>query len=237
MPTFYDYARYNSGTHFLDSGGAYGRHHEQPAIKRIDPYVTWDNPDDCAYIETANFLDRHLEIDDDMMKMFDAFAENHPDEPWFELSTMFLEKMGFTQHVRDNTYNNENTLTQEYVWEVWTDDPNESDWIYPSGKHVTVIFIHTGCDVRGGYSPPIFCTGRGEYPIPVDLCAQYYIECRTQEFESYNQDLSCGYSSWPHGQLEDIVDRWLPYVGDGSSFGAIIDGCACIVHAEPPCEE
>ena len=171
------------------------------------------------------------------MAMFGAFAKLHKDESWFELAEMFMESTGFTRHARDNVYNGENTLTQMYIFEVWTNDANESDWIYPSDKSITVIFIHTGCDVRGGYSPPLFCRGSSEYPVPFDLCSQYYIECRDQDFDNYNDRLSCGYTSWPYGELEDIVDRWLPYVHGQSHFGAIIDGCACIVHAIPPWEE
>jgi len=250
MSEFREYARYNSGSHILDSGGAYGRWHEKPVIPDDTPLVVWDKryPEYGPTIETALFLEQWFEPNDEFEHLFKAFCELHPDDDWFTVGQKFMEKIGYTSQARDNTYNGENDLNQMYVWEVWTKEENPDDWLYCSDAVVT-IHIHTGCDVRGGYSPPIFCdpAGSSEYCIPVDFCCGYHIEQEgfdynapklpgigyvAQPFERLSERCSPGYSSWPFGELEDAVGKWLP--SDDlpvDQMRAEIDGEVCIVTA------
>ena len=211
---FYAACRENTGSHFLDSGGAYGRHHENPPIDKNGPELVWSEYG--VTIDTAHFLDSHLEIDIDIQEKWEKWDNGRSDLSFFESGDKFMaEKMGYTCHARDNVCNGENDLSQVYVWEVWTDCETESDWIYPKGDCITVIYIHTGCDVRGGYGRPLFCrSGDHEYPIPVDLSAGFCIaESRLDDNE--NRDLSekwgIGYSSWPMGAMENDIERFFEF--------------------------
>lgn len=207
--------RYNSGKHFLDSGDAYGRHWQKPAIQRKDSAAVIDvwRDEITGTIETAHFLAEHLDVDADTQAQFDEWSEGQ-EGSWFELAEQFAtEVLGLVQRARDNVYNTENDLTQVYIWEVYTPEDDGRDWIYDDNA-LTVIFVHTGCDVRGGYSAPIFCRPRGEYSVPVDVCAQFYaVEARDEdgsEIEdprALDEKWRCGYASYPASQLREDIER------------------------------
>lgn len=179
VKNFKDACRENTGSHFLDSGGAYGRHHEAPPIPEEAPIASWSASDighGCGpTINTGVFLDTWSQggPDAELQERFERFAEDS-DASWFEDAQRFCEEeLGLTCAGRDNVYNGENDLSQVFVWEVWNDGES-GDWIYPDESTVTVIFVHTGCDVRGGYGHPLFVRPESvgcEYSIPVDVVA------------------------------------------------------------------
>jgi hypothetical protein len=217
--------RYNSGSHFLDSGSAYGRHHEKAPLTEAAPAVSIDvygnserGWDITATLETAHFLSERCSVDPDISAQFEEWAglDENSDKNWFEASEEFCrESLGLFQHARDNVYNGENDLSQVYIWEVWSADENESDWVYAKDA-LCVVFIHTGCDVRGGYSKPLFLRHSGDYAAPLDFVAQFGIsegrdaegnELDRDEFHSLDERWQCGYSSCPSSQLNKDVAR------------------------------
>ena len=236
--TFRKACRQNTGAHMLDSGGAYGRHHERPLIDesslevlvRVDP--KYEDPDLCLEValETGGFLDNLLEIDRDLHRQYEKWLEVEDSDNrmnWFETGQSFMEDiLGYCQEERGNVYNNENDLTQMYVWEVYNRDP-KLDWMYKEDDTVTVIYIHTGCDVRGGYGQPIFCRAKGEYAIPIDVVAEVDLIEGTdaegeplddEERERRCEEWQAGYSSAPLFQFFRDVDSVLsdaPIVEDG----------------------
>ena len=65
LKTLCEIARYDSGTHFLDSGGAHGRHHEQPPVDDAKPIATfdiWGGDVESGTIETALYLAKWGEL-------------------------------------------------------------------------------------------------------------------------------------------------------------------------------
>ena len=166
------FCRWNSGKSLLDSGGDSGRAWQQPPVPSDVDYVSLDvgGDGDINYpiMNTARFLDSHCELatrelangeSETIQDQFERFCDWHSwltggDQcSWFEMGERFLESLGYTQHARDNTYNVENDLSQNYVWELWTKNENEADWINADRDDtVFVTFIHTGADIRGGYS-------------------------------------------------------------------------------------
>jgi len=229
--TFEKYCRYNSGRAMCDSGDAYGRHWQRPPIPEDAPMIReWDKG--CsATIETSKFLDKCLRIDEEIHKQFDEWVESLGKDDrtsWFELAETFMsehvkdfvweddpEQRPRHRFARDNVYNGENDLSQVYVWEAWgPESAKDREWFYSKDEYVTVIFIHTGCDVRGGYSPPIFCRSKIDYQVPMDLCAEYCVaESRPEQDDNERLDehWQAGYSSFPYGQLEDDVERWFEF--------------------------
>jgi hypothetical protein len=211
--------RHNSGKNPFDSGDYYGRHYDKPPIEEKTPMVTIDiyrNDDINATIETAVFLAETCEVDEDIQKQFEEWAEmdENSDLSWFEAGEKFAtEVLGLTQKARDNTCNGESDLSQNYVWEVYSENDN-GDWIYDDDA-LMVVYAHTGCDLRSGYSYPIFLRHQGDYSIPVDIVAEWYIsEGRLNGEVLSNNDLcdlyeqyQCGYSSNPSYELSKDLER------------------------------
>ena len=227
--------RYNSGRHFLDSGDHYGRHHEKPPIAEDCNPVSvevWRN-DISATIETAHFLAEHYEVDHEIQARFEEW-QGEREGDWFSLAQEFCEEMGLTSQARDNIYNGENDLSQVYIWEVWTEEEKPSDWLFSENPLVT-IHVHTGCDVRGGYSRPLFCRPRGEYAVAVDHVASYRITESHFETEGIDERWQAGYSSWPAGQVRDDVERIFTHtVRDGSFIAKLKSGEIVRISAEMP---
>lgn len=154
----------NTGRHFLDSGGAYGRHWERNSqlpstIKYWDSTPTgwlnvWggNNPEVYGTISLYHFLVRVLDWDADVTKLnnaWDKFWRNdEEDKPWHvlmeEFHANYAEKYDFDDQKRLNsfyTYNHENSLNQDFVWIQLSDE-------------FCFIQIHGGCDARGGFTVP-----------------------------------------------------------------------------------
>lgn len=217
--------RYNSGSHFLDSGSAYGRHHEKPPIAQSAKAATLHvytsegrDPDITATLETAHYLAERCTVDEEITAKFEEWAglPENSKKSWFEAGPDFCrEVLGLYQHARDNTYNNEKDLSQNFVWEVWTANEDESDWVWAKDA-LCVIFVHTGCDVRGGYAKPLFLRHQGDYSTPIDFVAGFGIsegrdadgdELPDIARERLDQRWQVDYSSCPSAQVSKDVAR------------------------------
>jgi hypothetical protein len=225
--TFAKACRFKTGTHFLDSGGDSGRAWQKPAINETVKPVSiearnyeWKGEkrfEISATIQTAHLLSEALKVDFDLQTQFAEFADEEGNEnlSWFELGEKFAtERLGLLQRARDNVYNGENELSEIYVWEVYSQKEDFSDWLY-CDEPLTVIYVHTGADVRGGYGKPVFCRSRGEFPIPFDLCAEFWAESGTDEdgtelsreqLDAICEQWRSGYSSRPASQVEEDVE-------------------------------
>jgi hypothetical protein len=126
---------------------------------------------------------------------------------WFEATEKFFletSRVGYwTQEARDNTCNSENDFEQEFIYEIYMPEHMKGeDWIY-CDEAVVVIFAHTGCDVRGGYSSPMILQPkfRNEFCLPLEWVCSYYSEQLTEE---ENDRLSAGYTGYPFGEIENL---------------------------------
>jgi hypothetical protein len=174
--------RHNSGIHMLDSGGERGRHWQRLPATLETPQATMDlyqrNGHDLSITGTItleHWINEQFNVLDDLHDQFDKFLETNDDD-WFDAGTAFMESLGYHQHARDNVYNNDNDFSQVFVWEVWSKEPSEADWLYAKDV-VVVLYIHTGADVRGGYSPPLFVEARGfDYSMPIDWYVEVFVK-------------------------------------------------------------
>ena len=222
--------RENTGSHVLDSGGAYGRHHEKPALNLGSPDITLEvygrgteflpqrDPEVVATIETAKFLTEKFDILRELHSEFETWQDER-DGDWFELASDFMLEKGYQSAAKDNVYNRENDLSQVYVWEVFQSSENKNkDWIYDA-EAVVVIWVHTGCDVRSGYGSPLFCRSSGsDYAVPMDYVAGWLITEGTNsdgnplspdECLSLCERWQPGYSTNPAGQFTEEIERIL----------------------------
>ena len=210
--------RFNTGKSMLDSGDFYGRHYDKPPISDEQPLVkvhVYGN-EPSATIETALFLAETCEVDFAIQAQFEEWAalEENSELSWFEAGETFAtDVLGLTQLARDNTYNNENDLSQDYVWEVYSDS-DKGDWIYDD-EAIMVCYAHTGCDVRGGYAYPLFLRCQGDYSIPMDLTVEWRIsegklgdeELEDEDMRNIDEQWSIGYTSCPSYQFSKDIEE------------------------------
>lgn len=182
--------RFNSGSHFLDSGGAYGRIHES-APPPIDLNIKQE--DDWDSITLTGIL---VDCFDECEALTEFIAAGDGAWPGGEVTQVIMEGLGYTLVTSDNTYNGEQDLDQQFVWAVY-ESPNVEgdDWIYNDDScrddtedlpeeleaaflpaRVVLLAAHTGCDIRGGYSDVVAGNFAGDYTIPIGLCVEYDIE-------------------------------------------------------------
>lgn len=176
----YEMLTENTGSHFLDSGGAYGRNHERNAKKSIDDFrreeeVRYDwniycEDSDKEFVE----LERTVSVfhylsqltTDDICDKFNQLNTN-PDnwdadadvygaskEAWAYLTE--LAKPSEVEIVDTfNTYNGESDLSQIL----------QGSWIRIDNVPFLILQIHGGCDARGGYTNARMFEPHEEYYI------------------------------------------------------------------------
>ena len=147
----------NTGTHMLDSGGAYGRRWQQNKGRDFDAEPAATISVEEGYIDirrsTFHFLRECLEFDEAMTDRFLAFnRKRDPGDqiPWLPLMEEFVESIEATgiygegKPVTVDTYNHDSLVDQilQYVYF----ELDEQGYV--------LLQIHGGCDVRGGYTAP-----------------------------------------------------------------------------------
>lgn len=176
------FARHDSGRQLCDSGDYYGRHYDSPPPPADAPLVYADTryPDHGAAISTVAWFDTFITEHATLTAAWQTSPEHADvDTSWWDALETFMEREGYRQVVYNNTYNSDNDFDQQFVYQVWVPDGTVVyDWMYADDA-VAVFFIHTGCDVRSGYAPPIIAqscreTG-GDYVFPLDWSVRYHL--------------------------------------------------------------
>lgn len=167
----------NTGRHFLDSDGAYGRNWERNQTRDFDaePHAKLTvrggrYPEVDVTFNTYHWLCDRLEFAADWQEEFDAFAAQpeQQDEGWLAVMEAFMDRLkeqgrevagiyGDGDHLTINTYNDDCCLSQTLQFVYATVD----------GEEFVLLQIHGGCDVRGGYTAPkaFRCNGNSELAI------------------------------------------------------------------------
>ena len=143
-------AREDTGSHFLDSGSAYGYIYQKPISE--DGLIVRD---DMILISTPHFLAGMLEFDENtddfnfkLQEIWDGTKLNVFETSEETLNTIqrIANERGVEFNIvgRDNTYNSENDLDQDF----------EGRYFHYNNEMYIILSTHNGCDVRGGYSTP-----------------------------------------------------------------------------------
>ena len=175
----------NTGSHFLDSGGAYGRNWQRnqkiksfkdlPAVN----FKVWKDGQLELTVNIFHYLSAYLELDKvakNLQRRFDRFESKPENESvgWLALLEQFVDKLkekaNIETHGTTNTYNYDNLLSQVLQYAEFEID----------GETYIALQIHNGCDVRGGYTAPKFFRVRD---------SGYF------HLAQYDIDLSCGCTS------------------------------------------
>lgn len=158
----------NTGSHFLDSGGAYGRHWERNQELTIEDFEA-EPEESYTYNKDSNYLERRVsvfhflsQLDTDWIceefnnmpcKDWDSDGEMYgvSDAQWRWLTSKCEVEIGHTF----NTYNGDSDLSQVL----------QGSWLTLNGDVYLLLQIHGGCDVRGGYTNAKLFTTPDEYVI------------------------------------------------------------------------
>lgn len=159
----------NTGSHFLDSGGAYGRHWQENQFRDFDsePEVLLrflpNGEFDFYSVNIYHYLCEVLELDECAIaanKILEQEDDTHwVDEAWNCLRELFKDfhndpNKAFLKDNFDlkresevkNTYNYEENLSQVLQFKEFTLDDGYQEIPY------VMLQVHNGADVRGGYT-------------------------------------------------------------------------------------
>ncbi|MDP2692310.1 MAG: hypothetical protein Q8O88_01560 [bacterium] len=137
----------NTGIHFLDSGQDDNRHWQ-----RNQKIQDWDKQPLYSYdqqeitINLYPFLLKHLEITDISEALNNKFKRymKKSDGSYLNDMEVFIKAEGTVLDSVFNTYNGDSMLSQVLQGIVFTFN----------NEHYIILQVHTGADVRGGYTIP-----------------------------------------------------------------------------------
>lgn len=153
--------RENTGSHILDSGGAYGRHWERNQKRDFEGESGAVLDVNAKYGEIGvtvrlyHFLLERVCRDDraaELQEQFEEFAElpENDCESWSDTLESFVKLIGARARYAGYTYNDENLLDQDFLYYIFQDSENGAG----TGAEMCFVQSHNGCDARGGYSMP-----------------------------------------------------------------------------------
>lgn len=170
----------NTGAHFLDSGGAYGRHWERNQKRSLNFNEDISLNEYGATIPIHVYMDTMFETNE-ITGMFNRLLSK--EYFWVQEAFDHLENLGFELEDTymgsspENTYNFENDLSQGFQYQLFE----------YNGDIYCLFQLHNGCDIRGGYtSAQVFKLRDGDYFFRGMRC-DFYDNSNEEEFESYWQ--------------------------------------------------
>jgi len=202
------FTRQNTGKHFLDSGDAYGRIWQSPA-----PTGKFSvSRDGTVSLTLTGLLVEHATVVGDVQEAIEAALADDAHLTFFEAGPRVMEALGYERSGRGNTYNDENDLDQCFVYEVWQREASR-EWFYDD-EAIVLVYAHTGCDVRGGYSRPIAVRFEGEYTIPDLLVGFRAADEATEQWmikHAREDEFDIGYHSNPQYRLTQAVGAFVSH--------------------------
>jgi len=194
----WDMSRKNTGSHFLDSGSAYGYIYQN----QIKEEGLFRQSDELRYvISTPHWLENILEVNDeteDMNKKLRKIISDGGNNSYSgDVDELIHDLRKEGHHVEvvwnDNTYNHENDFNQDFQFTIFRID---------SGDNYIALQTHNGCDIRGGYpAPEIFKIEDMDYFS--DWGVKYYGEC---DVDTSQTKLGGGYLEPQYADYDDIYD-------------------------------
>lgn len=149
----------NTGRHFLDSGGAYGRNWERNQGRNFDkePAFTFSAYSESDFEPSFNiyhYLTSVLSVTPDSEKLNRKLSKKLKSEGSDKYAIEIMQEF-IKEHTSDdvvhtysheivNTYNFDNILSQVIQYGLLETD----------NGNFMILQIHGGCDVRGGYTDP-----------------------------------------------------------------------------------
>ncbi len=170
----------STGSHMLDSGGAYGRNWERNATKSLTDFISepygWMDSYGCFTISLFHHLDAALHFEAAMDAEYQAFTSDSHESHLYDIE-QWIEHIGARELYSENSYNRDSALSQVIQYTVYELD----------GNQYVALQIHQGCDVRGGYTRPWIFSLSDEYALGYESGS---VDCTGPEPHRY--DYNCG---------------------------------------------
>lgn len=223
----------NTGRHFMDSGGAYGRAWQRNQATGMwqakdwltTPEITSDGgvsgdeesegvevtSDAWPVLSTFHYLRNRLEFDPQLTAWL-IREGNQTNDPWLVSMEQWTQKLHeggrdayWGPSMGDNTYNRENILDQDFQY---------SAFIYRDEPYVA-LQIHGGADARGGYTAPkVFRVMTDEAYSFLDWNNWSFGHTRTVvDTQETLPGMSADLVSEPEEHYWDYRSEWINYVG------------------------
>jgi len=181
MPTqleerIYQMLTSSTGSHMLDSGGAYGRHWQRNQERTIEdfqsePVATLDHWGELT-ISVFHHLTGSLELSPEMDALYLEFTKGSEGSHLADIAD-FIEYLGAELGYEVNTYNHESALSQVLQYQTFS----------TGARQYVALQIHQGADVRGGYTRPVIFELPDEYAL---LSESASISCTGEESHRYD---------------------------------------------------
>jgi len=195
----------NTGSHFLDSGFAYGRNWTRNQGRKFEtePATVLEITEGEISVthNLYHFLLESVTYNPKLTKRFSDWARRQPaNKGWLDLAKVWAERQ-WNKYYNDsesdghpgiggqpavvNTYNSDDALSQTIQYVLYED---------AYGQHI-LLQIHGGCDVRGGYTRPrVFDVSEDDYPSIFDN-AKVGLLCLNENCQSlwYSDDAGYGF--------------------------------------------
>jgi hypothetical protein len=188
----------NTGSHMLDSGGAYGRNWSRNQAKTIEDF----NNEQEQTIEKSEWTDKDGETHTEYIRTVSVFhylseleldhlcvnfnTRNTDCDDWegdfgygvSQAGADFLELVGMESKHQFNTYNGDSDLSQIL----------QGAWLDMDGETYLLLQIHGGCDARGGYTDAKLFKTEDDWMIHPYLQEYVYGDEIEEEYELYYKD-------------------------------------------------
>ena len=184
---------------------------EKPAVSADPKY--WDCPTLDTEQHLAESLGKPLELPDSIDPGVWATEQEDALCRWFAR----LGHQQYEQVARDNSYNQENDLSSNYVYSIFAPVDCSRDWLWSDDIFV-VVETHLGGDVRGNYGPlavyrvdslgesGFFDLVCGWFASPINKDSIGYLrDCEHPELQTVNDRLSIGYSGHPTSEVRNLL--------------------------------
>tara|TARA_Y100000310_G_scaffold298517_1_gene332517 strand:- start:82 stop:711 length:630 start_codon:yes stop_codon:yes gene_type:complete len=206
----------------MDSGGASGRHWQQPAIDEKSPthYIkVWGDDNYMPMISLAAMFDDLATIDQQATRHFQlwaAMADPSDRESWLALMETYCERMIETGRW-SNSEDRANPMTDNsYNWE--TDFDQDFQFTAPGlYSDRLLVQFHNGADVRGGYTAPVV-VDFGQFGFEELLCMDrfslYCNDCYAEAEDTYRAEED----GWKFTHTDDTVTVLCPDGHDAAEY-------------------
>lgn len=169
----------STGTHMLDSGGAYGRHWQRNQALPIGSFKEAPRAYMDEYGEVTISLFHHLtdalkvtHISEALDADFLEFTKER-EGSYLEDIADFIEHLGAEKGYGENSYNRESLLSQVIQYETFT--LGDAEYV--------ALQVHQGADVRGGYTRPYIFALADTYAL---ISEHATIHCTGEEEHAYD---------------------------------------------------
>lgn len=200
----------NTGRHFLDSGGIYGRNWEHNQGKTVEDFMAAPEVTVGEYgveLDLFHYLAVRLEVDNLYTGRFLRWANtgDRANDPWLESMEQWAKREHDPEYGDDkwqsfNSYNDDSLLSQGFDGVTWT----------KNGAHYVALRIHGGCDARGGYTKPVIFQIMTDEVWGLFEWDRFEVACSVQGSEVQVDEMKAAQPALPGMELPswELVHAW-----------------------------